>query len=170
MTSSSEARCQLPAWTVAALLLAALPQAALAAPPIDASVAPLYVGREMLVEGVVTAVERDGYIVRLRLGDPPQALRVQLVLGMLSRFPEDPQAHYLGNRVHVFGKITEFRGVAEIIVRDPERIALAEGASRIGSDEKAALLERLERLEERLRTLEAGSPPGHEDDAPSHPE
>lgn len=145
------------AWLRAAACLVALPLAAHANPPIDAAVAPLYVGHELLVEGVVTAAERDGYIVRLRLGQPPQTLTVQLVLGMLSRFPSQPEEHYLGRRVRVYGTISEFRGKAEIIVRDPDRIAVHDDTSTADAENAGALRERVERLEERLRAIERGS-------------
>lgn len=141
--------CAMAAW---GLSIAAIPLVAGATQAIDAAVAPLYVGQEVLVEGIVTAAERDGFIVRLRLGQPPQALTVQLVLGMLSRFPAHPEVHYLGKRVRVFGKITEFRGTAEIIVRDPDRIALYDDPASL--DDAAALRQRVEQLEQRLNEIE----------------
>jgi len=133
------------------------PQVAHAQPPIDAAVASLYVGKEVTVEGVVTAAERDGFIVRLRLDQPPQELRVQLILGMLSRFPSAPEVHYLGQRIRVFGKVQEFRGVREILVRDPTRIAIVDGDHGVETTETEQLQERLQQLEERLRALEAGA-------------
>lgn len=153
MTSSSERALRR---LLAALVLAALPAAA-AEPPVDAGVAALYVGREITVEGDVTAATRDGYVVRLTVGTPPAHLRVQLLLGMLSRFPKDPEVFYLGRRVRVFGRVGEFRGEAEIILREPDRILVVD-ASAPGAAEVDALKERVRELEERLQDLEATPP------------
>lgn len=134
-----------------------LPASAPAGSVIDANVAPLYVGQEAIVEGVVTAAVRDGYVVRLSLGDGPQPLRVQLVLGMLSRFPAQPENYYLGKTVRVAGKITEFRGQAEIVVREPHNIALSSELPPEPVDSTAevnSLNERVRELEERIRQLE----------------
>lgn len=153
MTSSSERALRR---LLAALALVALPAAA-AEPPVDAGVAALYVGREVTVEGDVTAATRDGYVVRLTLGTPPAHLRVQLLLGMLSRFPKDPEVFYLGRRVRVFGRVGEFRGEAEMILREPDRILVVDAATREGA-EVDALKERVRELEERLQDLEATPP------------
>lgn len=153
MTSSSERALRR---LLAALALVALPAAA-AEPPVDAGVAALYVGREVTVEGDVTAATRDGYVVRLTLGTPPAHLRVQLLLGMLSRFPKDPEVFYLGRRVRVFGRVGEFRGEAEIILREPDRILVVDAAAGEGA-EVDALKERVRELEERLQDLEATPP------------
>lgn len=151
MTSSSDRLRH----TACALLALAAVQAVAAEPPIDAGVAALYVGRERSVEGVVTAAERDGYVARLTLGTPPNSLRVQLLLGMLSRFPEDPETHYLGRKVRVYGRIGEFRGQTEIILREPDRIVVVDEMP--AADPNVGILEdRVRELEDRLRSLETG--------------
>lgn len=155
MTSSSE-RARRLLLAALAVVVPALPAAA-AEPPVDAGVAALYVGREVTVEGVVSAAERDGYVVRLTVGTPPAHLRVQLLLGMLSRFPKDPEVFYLGRRVRVFGRVGEFRGEAEIILREPDRILVVDAAVPEAA-EVDALKERVRELEERLQDLEATPP------------
>jgi DNA/RNA endonuclease YhcR with UshA esterase domain len=147
------------------LALAAAPVAA-AEPPVDAGVAALYVGRERTVEGVVTAAERDGYVVRLTLGEPPGSLRVQLLLGMLSRFPDEPETYYLGKKVRVYGRIGEFRGQAEIILREPDRILVVDDEAPAADPEVGILEDRVRELEERLRTLEGGEPKPAAPEAP----
>lgn len=151
------------------LCFAALPAVA-AEPPIDAGVASLYVGRKVTVEGVVTAAERDGWIVRLDLGSPPQTLRVQLVLGILSRFPENPEAYYLGKEIRVYGEVAEFRGQPEIILREPDRIVVVGGDDDpIPAERNVRVLEnRVRELEDRLQVLESQTTPTAEP-APAAP-
>jgi DNA/RNA endonuclease YhcR with UshA esterase domain len=162
VTSSSERLLRVVG---AVLALAAAPVAA-AEPPVDAGVAALYVGRERTVEGVVTAAERDGYVVRLTLGEPPGSLRVQLLLGMLSRFPDEPETYYLGKKVRVYGRIGEFRGQAEIILREPDRILVVDDEAPAADPEVGILEDRVRELEERLRTLEGGEPKPAAPEAP----
>lgn len=142
----------------------ALPGAVLASaaePPIDPGVAALYVGRDVIVEGTVTHAERDAWVVRLRLGEPPGDLAVQLVLGMLSRFPDNPESYYLGKRIRVLGRVGEFRDRTEMIVRDPDRILVVDPKADRASEEVRRLEGRVRELEERLEALEQV-----EDDAP----
>jgi len=140
------------------LAVAWLAPTAARATPIDVGVAPLYVGHEVTVQGLVTAAERDGYIVRLRLGEPPGSMSVQLVLGMLSRFPANPEAHYLGKEVRVYGRVSEFRGNTEMIVREPDHIVLAsEVGAPVNAEEYEVLQNRVRVLEERLQELQGAS-------------
>ncbi len=134
-------------------LLVAVPAIA-AEPPIDPGVAALYVGRDVIVEGTVTHAERDAWVVRLRLGEPPGDLAVQLVLGMLSRFPDNPESYYLGKRIRVLGRVGEFRDRTEMIVRDPDRILVVDMKADRTSEEVLRLEKRVRELEERLQTLE----------------
>ena len=108
-----------------AILLAALGASAADA-PISPSVAALFVGEEKVVEGTVTAAARDTGSVHLTLGTPPQHVVVSLILGWLTRFPDAPDRYYLHKTVRVAGKIKVFRGVPEIIVRDPAHIVVVE--------------------------------------------
>ena len=141
---------------------------------INASVASLFIGEEKVVEGTVTSAEREGNVVHLRLGSPPQDLNVALIIGLLSNFPSDPEHYYLGKPVRVAGVIRSFRGVTEMEVHDPARIqvvamaglpvvnppvarrpiskpaATAEGVST----EETSLLRRIDQLDERVQQLE----------------
>ncbi len=108
------------------LLLSSSPVwAAASEPPIAANVAGFFVGEEKLVEDTVTAAEREGNIVHLQLGKPPQALRVSLIIGLLSKFPAAPEQYYLGKTVRVTGMIHSFRGAPEMDVHDAADIQLA---------------------------------------------
>jgi hypothetical protein len=131
-------------------------------PSIRPGVAGLFVGEEKIVEGPVTETAREASTVRLRLGHPPQSLTVSLIIGLLSKFPPDPEHYYLGKRVRVVGTIRSFRGELEMIVHDPALIEIA-GAPRAGggsvaSDTTAAgdasMRETVDALKQRVRELE----------------
>jgi hypothetical protein len=129
---------------------------------ISASVAPLFVGEEKIVEGTVTAAERDANVVHLRFGSAPQALTVSLVIGLLSDFPSDPEHYYVGHMVQVVGTIRSFKGRPEIVIHDPTNIRLSEATTSQNSrpaaappgDDAPALREQVKTLNERVRTLE----------------
>ncbi len=158
------------------LVLAALTPAA-ADVSVSPSVAGLFVGEDKVVEGTVTAAERDTNIVRLHLGKAPQELAVSLVIGWLNTFPPTPERYYLGKTVRVAGTIRSFRGTPEMIIRDAADIQLvgdtsvaaapgrsAEIAPTEQTGREAALQRRVDsltdqvhRLEQRIQQLEGGS-------------
>lgn len=138
--------------------------------PIAVGVAPLFVGEEKIVEGVVTAVEKDVNVVTLRLGTPPQSLTVSLIIGLLTRFPPNPEVYYAGKTVVVGGMIQKFRDELEMTIRDPARIEVVDLDSASRNDPKLreqqeAMRAKVQSLEERIRQLEAtqqkpqGQPP-----------
>ena len=125
---------------------------------------PLFVGEEKIVEGKVTAAERDANVVHLRFGPAPQALTVSLVIGLLSDFPRDPEHYYVGQTVRVAGTIRSFKDRPEIIIHDPENITLVTATEQPrsartpavapASEDAAALREEVKTLNERVRALE----------------
>ena len=154
-----------PIWLV--WLLAALSGISRAASPdgaISASVAPLFVGEEKIIEGKVTAAARDANVVHLRFGTAPQALTVSLVIGLLSDFPRDPERYYLGQTVRLAGTIRSFKGRPEVVIHDPADIKLVATTVQPGSEraaatapsteDAAALREQVKTLNERVRVLE----------------
>jgi len=112
----------------------------------------LYVGQQMVVEGSVTAAERDGNVVRLHLGRQPSSLTVSLVIGLLSTFPPDPERSYAGQRVRVAGVIRSFRDATEIVVHDPADIQVI--GAPAGPSRRDAIEHRLEELRARVQQLE----------------
>jgi hypothetical protein len=146
------------------IALAGVSRAASPDATISASVAPLFIGEQKIVEGTVTAAERDASVVRLRFGNTPQALTVSLVIGLLSDFPADPERYYLGHTVRVAGTIRSFKDRPEIVIHDPANIKIAgagappanERAATVppDGDDAAALREQVKTLNERVRTLE----------------
>jgi hypothetical protein len=146
------------------IVLAGVSRAASPDTAISASLAPLFIGEERIVEGTVTAAERDGNVVRLRFGNTPQALTVALVVGLLSDFPAAPERYYLGHMVRVAGTIRSFKDRPEMVVHDPANIRIV-GAAAPPAHERAApappsgddapaLREQVKTLTERVRTLE----------------
>jgi hypothetical protein len=132
--------------------------------PITVSVAPLFVGEEKVVEGVVTAVEKDVNVVTLQLGTPPHTLAVSLVIGLLTRFPASPEVYYAGKTVRVAGTIEKFRDTLEMTIRDPANVEVVDldAARREDAklrEEHEAMRSRVQSLEERIRQLESAPQP-----------
>lgn len=156
---------RLTAWVMSlALVLSGLSVAAASDATISASVAGLFVGEEKIVEGTVSSAQREGNVVRLRLGTAPQALTVSLVIGLLSDFPPAPERAYLSQTVRVAGTIRDFRGAPEIVIHDaadirivgaaPLPVSAPPAAVKAGPVEEPSLRERLDTLSERVRVLE----------------
>ena len=162
-----------------ALLLALLfasPGVAGADTSIAPGIASLYVGEAKIVEGTVASAQRAGNTVRLTLGGPPQPLTVSLIIGLLTRFPPEPERYYVGKTVRVIGTIRSFRGTPEMVVHDPADIVVANAVPAPAAPVAAAagvppaaettatqrameqLGERLRQLEERVRRLEESKP------------
>jgi hypothetical protein len=137
---------------------------------ITPGVAGLFVGEEKIVEGPVSATECEANTVRLRVGTPPQSLTVSLIIGLLSRFPPEPERYYLGKTVRVVGTIRSFRGALEMVIHDPAHIEVAGATSAVSGDRPAggtmttsdeavhptvdALQQRVHELEEKVHQLE----------------
>lgn len=125
---------------------------ATAAEPLHWSEAGDHVGEERLIEGTVVAVRREGYVLRLAFDGSPDTFTVALIVGLLSPLPADPEAVYVGQTVRVLGKIRRFRGVPEMVIRDPTRITIV-GAARAATVE-VELRRRVEGLERRMERIE----------------
>lgn len=146
---------------------------------LDVSVAGLYVGQQRTIEAPVTATGRDGNVVHLRLGTPPQSVNVSLVIGAMSDFPPSPEQHYAGKTVRVVATIQSFRGglemtihsAADIQVVDPAHpatgvptdaapaiVAPAVIAPAAVAPPSAAEQQRLHQLEERVHQLGVSEP------------
>jgi hypothetical protein len=127
--------------------------------PIAVSVAPLFVGEEKVVEGVVTAVDKDVNVVTLQLGTPPHAVEVSVIIGLLTRFPTNPEVYYAGKTVRVAGMIEKFRDGLEMTIRNPANIEVVDFDSARADpklrEEQEAMRARVQSLEERIRQLEA---------------
>ena len=161
MISSSRLRAGRPA--IAALLSALLVTTTVdaAEAPISPGLASLYVGRDEVVEGKVEAAEVSDSTVRLRLGPAPQSLTVSLVIGLLSRFPAQPEKYYVGKTVRVAGTIERFRNAPEITVHDPEHIQVIDPAKVTAAaaapvtQESTQLRQQIDQLNSQVKDLES---------------
>ena len=141
--------------TLAVLIgLAGAVQASTSDASITAGVAALFVDQQKIIEGPVTDAERDANTVRLRLGHAPQTLTVSLIIGLLSKFPPDPEHYYLGKNVRVFGTIHSFRGELEVVVHDPALIEVADVARTATPGADPAVRDSIDALQHRVRELE----------------
>ncbi len=84
-----------------------------------------YVGEIVTVEGDVAAAHTtdDGCV--LEFSDDPHAFRVVLLVPLLSSLPRQPDRLYRGARVRVSGRVLRFGGRPEMVLRDPDQIAIA---------------------------------------------
>ena len=121
---------------------------------ITAGVAALFIDQDKIVEGPVTVVERDANTVRLRLGHPPQTLTVSLIIGLLSKFPPDPERYYFGKTVRVFGTIHSFRGELEMVIHDPALIEIADAPRTATPAIDTSVRDNIDALKQRVRELE----------------
>ena len=141
--------------TLAVLLGLRLPaHASTSDASITAGVAALFVDQEKIIEGQVTDAERDASTVRLRLGHAPHTLTVSLIIGLLSKFPPDPEHYYLGKNVRVFGTIHSFRGELEVVVHDPALIEVADAPRAPTPGTDPALRDSIDALQHRVHELE----------------
>ena len=141
--------------------VAAIASANTASGAISVNVAALFVGETRIVEGIVTAVDRDTNVVKLRLGTPPQSLTVSLVMGLLSRFPPNPELYYAGKTVLIAGTIDKFRDDLEMTIRDPANIEVVDldvepQPNLVLREQQEAMRAHIRALEERVRELEEG--------------
>ena len=139
------------------LILAQQARAAESVVPWDS--AEKYVGQEVTIEGVVTAVHCSQ--LSCLLGFDPSFNRFTVVVQAkdFSRIPPDSlDTRYTGRRVRVTGTIVDRDRKPEIVVEDPAKLKLAESReerqervdARIESQERA-----LERFEQMLARVEA---------------
>lgn len=136
-----------------ALLLNLVPQPA-AADPIPWQDADGYVGEERTIEGQVIAARREGNVLRLSFDENPEAFSVAVINSWLSPLPANPRAVYEGRVIQATGRIRSFRGVSEMVIRDPSQIVISTAEPEPSPTQSVGLEERLYRLEKRLERLE----------------
>jgi micrococcal nuclease len=84
-----------------------------------------YYGNEIIVEGKVVATYRSKKNnVFLNFGKPypNQCFSVVIFSSDLHKFPENPEKYYDQKRVRIKGKIQEYQGKPEIILKEPSQI------------------------------------------------
>ncbi len=143
----------------AALLLVWAACAVQAVELIDVSVAPLYVGKDVIVEGKITAAERDANVVRLQMGPAGRGLTVALVIPLLNDFPTSPETYYAGKIIRAAGLVRSYRGKPELAVRSAQDVSIVgeppDAAAGVAAKKDAAVLrQQVQDLENRVNELE----------------
>jgi hypothetical protein len=107
----------------ATLLVSLLPLAlARAAAPVPWTAAGEHVRRLVTIEGVVaraTTTPERRCVLEFDPNDPA-ALRVVLIIPLITDLPIDPSRLYQGKRVQVTGRVTRFQGRLEMVVTPPQ--------------------------------------------------
>jgi hypothetical protein len=84
--------------------------------------APAHVGARVTVEGVVARAETTAAGRCVLVFDPadPAALRVVLLVPLVTDLPRDPSRLYDGKRVRATGRVARFQGRLEMVVTPPQ--------------------------------------------------
>lgn len=138
--------------TVLCVMLAAVPCAATEAIPWQD--ADGHVGEQCTVEGKVVSARREGNVLRFAFDADPAAFSVALIGGLLSPLPGEPAALYEGRTIRATGKIRSFRGISEMVIRDPTQISVVPLQAEPSPTPVGGLEQRLEQLERRVERLE----------------
>ena len=112
--------------THAALIVVAVAMAAHARPPdvVRWQDAAAHVGRVITVEGTVARARVAGGACTLEFApDDASALRVVLMLSLFQS-PDNPERLYAGHRVQASGRVQQFQGRPEIIIRRADQITV----------------------------------------------
>jgi cardiolipin synthase A/B len=84
-----------------------------------------YLGHRLAVEGEVVRVHNSGKAAFLNFAQDYRGKFSVVIFGSdFDKWPEPPDQVYLGQRVRVSGKIKEYRGAPEVIVKSPEQIEI----------------------------------------------
>ncbi|MEM7816778.1 MAG: hypothetical protein QXZ20_02590, partial [Candidatus Aenigmatarchaeota archaeon] len=88
-----------------------------------------YIGKNKTIIGKIVSSSRsktNTIFLNFEKAYPNQCFTVVIFSSDLSKFPEMPEKYYYGKIVRVKGKITEYRGRPEIILKDPKQIEIIE--------------------------------------------
>lgn len=88
-----------------------------------------YVGQEIIVEGkIVDTYKYQATNIFLNFGKayPNQCFTGLIWADDWYKFPEAPEKYYLGKQARIKGKVIEYKGTPEIILKDPSQIEVGE--------------------------------------------
>ncbi len=86
-----------------------------------------YYGQTVTVEGTIVLTKNTGKVIFLDFSRHWQTdLKVVIFPEDAAKFPSPPEEMFLHKRIRVTGKIKEYKGAPEIIVRDPGQIEIVE--------------------------------------------
>jgi hypothetical protein len=106
------------------------------------------VGRVCPVRGIVAEVRDDGSAIRLYFDEQRRDVCVTLVRSWLVAWPD-----YSGRDIVARGPVRRFRGLTEVVVRDPSEIELAEAQPTPVIEYQAPAQQELEELRDEVRRL-----------------
>jgi len=117
-------------FTLAASMMVALAVPVAAAEHAERTVpwtnADAHVGTIVVIEGFVREVRREGRRVTLLFDpDDARALRVTLLIPLVTDLPPEPETLYRERRIQARGRVTRTAGHLDLIVTDPDRITVA---------------------------------------------
>ena len=78
------------------------------------------------VEGVITRTANTGRVIYLDFSPRNSDMKVVIFPQDAAKFPQPPEKMYQGKKIQVTGKIQEYQGAPEIIVRSPAQIKIVE--------------------------------------------
>ncbi len=124
-----------------ALALSAGGAAAVSPPVVSWRDAGAQVGQVVTVEGDVQSarIEGDTYVLEFAAGDPA-AFRAVLLLPLFASAPPRPERVYQGRRVRVSGRVQQFRGRPEMVLRSADQIELMDEPGAPAAPETPAAL------------------------------
>ncbi|HIC93922.1 MAG TPA: DNA-binding protein, partial [Anaerolineae bacterium] len=86
-----------------------------------------YYGQTVTVEGTIVQTKNTGKVIFLNFSPHWRTdLKVVIFPEDAAEFPAPPEEMFLHRRIRVTGKIKEYKGAPEIIVRDPGQIEIVE--------------------------------------------
>ncbi len=80
----------------------------------------------MTVEGVITRTANTGRVIYLNFSSRNNDMKVVIFPQDAAKFSQPPEKMYQGKKIQVTGKIEEYQGAPEIIVRSPAQIRIVE--------------------------------------------
>jgi hypothetical protein len=124
---------------LAALLGAAVVARAVAPPVVPWQEADHHVGEIVTLEGVVASVRSTGDTWVLEFApDDAHAVRVVLMVPLLSNLPRAPERLYGARRVRASGLVRRFQGRPEMVIRNPSQIEVVDVAGPEAATPEAA--------------------------------
>ena len=84
-----------------------------------------YMGQTVRAEGTIVTTRNTGKVTYLNFSRNFQAdLKIVIFPTEAARFPQPPEIMFDGRTVRVTGKVEEYQGAPEIIVRTPQQIEI----------------------------------------------
>jgi endonuclease YncB( thermonuclease family) len=86
-----------------------------------------YIGKHMTVEGKITRTHNSGKACFLNFHNNfTRYMSLVIFASDFKKFPKKPEEFYMNKRVHVSGKIKEYKESPEIILKKPEQVTVIE--------------------------------------------